>query len=90
MNLMKKNFLAKVLLFAVVALLAAACEDCQVARNQKVAVLLPDASIVDRWAIDRQNLETVMDKYGFNTTFYIAPETAEGAVPSRAEPNISY
>ncbi len=77
---MKKNFLAKVLLFAVVALLAAACEDCQVARNQKVAVLLPDASIVDRWAIDRQNLETVMDKYGFNTTFYIAPETAEGAV----------
>ena len=79
MNLMKMKSL-RVLLFTAIILLAAACEDCQVARNQKVAVLLPDASIVDRWAIDRQNLETVMDKYGFNTTFYIAPETAEGAV----------
>ena len=76
-----KRILSKVLLFTVVALQAAACiiivnDD----RNQKVAVLLPDDSIVDRWASDKTNLKAVMDRYGFNTTFYIAPETAEGAV----------
>ena len=76
-----KRILSKVLLFTVVALQAAACiiivnDD----RNQKVAVLLPDDSIVDRWATDKTNLKAVMDRYGFNTTFYIAPETAEGAV----------
>lgn len=79
MNFKKRNLL-KVLFFTAVVLLATACETYPDVRSQRVAVLLPDASIVDRWAIDRQNLETVMDKYGFNTTFYIAPETAEGAV----------
>ena len=48
--------------------------------QKKVAVLLPDASSLDRWAIDKSNLETVMAAYGFKTTFYVAPETAEGAV----------
>lgn len=79
MNLMIMKSL-KVLLFTAIILLAAACETYPDVRSQKVAVLLPDASIVDRWATDKQNLETVMDQYGFNTTFYIAPETAEGAV----------
>ena len=45
----------------------------------KVAVLLPDALSLDRWAIDKANLETVMASYGFNTTFFVAPESAEGA-----------
>lgn len=54
---------------------------CTKENNQKkVAVLLPDANIIGRWADDKANLEAVMGKYGFNTTFYIAPETAAGAV----------
>ena len=77
---MKKNLLGKVLIFTVLALQAVACVNWNFPMCQKVAVLLPDASIVDRWATDRQNLETVMNKYGFNTTFYIAPETEDGAV----------
>ena len=76
---MIKNVLAKVLVFAAVALMAAACTKENVG-NQKVAVLLPDASIIDRWAIDKANLQSVMDKYGFNTTFYVAPETEAGAM----------
>ena len=79
MNLMKMKSL-KILLFTAIILLAAACETYPDVRSQRVAVLLPDASIVDRWATDKQNLETVMDQYGFNATFYIAPETAEGSV----------
>lgn len=63
---------------AAVALLSVACLKDLVC-GQKVAVLLPDASVVDRWANDRQNLATVMDQYGFNTKFYIAPENEEGA-----------
>ena len=48
--------------------------------QKKVAVLLPDNSRIERWGIDKANLEAVMTSYGFNTTFYVAPETAEGAV----------
>lgn len=47
--------------------------------QKKVAVLLPDASSLDRWAIDKSNLESVMAVYGFKASFYVAPETAEGA-----------
>ena len=48
--------------------------------NQKrVAVLLPDGASLARWAVDKANLEAVMAMYGFNTTFYVAPETPEGA-----------
>lgn len=76
---MKKSLSVKVLFLATVALLALACTKDNDTRNQKVAVLLPDASIVERWGADRENLQTVMDKYGFNTKFYIAPENEEGA-----------
>ena len=48
--------------------------------QKKVAVLLPDNSRIERWGIDKANLEAVMTSYGFNTTFYVAPETAEGAI----------
>ena len=48
--------------------------------QKKVAVLLPDNSRIERWGIDKANLEAVMTSYGFNTTFYVAPETPEGAV----------
>ncbi len=48
--------------------------------QKKVAVLLPDGVNLARWATDKANLEAVMASYGFNTTFYVAPETAEGAV----------
>lgn len=55
-------------------------DDDNKGNNQnKVAVLLPDASSLDRWAIDKSNLESVMAVYGFKTSFYVAPETAEGA-----------
>ena len=77
---MKKNLTIKVLAFAAVVLLALACTKDNGSKNQKVAVLLPDASVIERWAADKANLETVMGKYGFNTTFYVAPETAAGAV----------
>jgi len=80
---MKKNLLSKTLFFAVVALLSVAClkdNEGRDTKNQKVAVLLPDSAMIDRWASDKQNLETVMSKYGFNATFYVAPETEAGAV----------
>ena len=67
----------KILVFAAAALLALACTKDNV--QKKVAVLLPDNSVIDRWAKDKANLETVMGKYGFNTTFYVAPETEAGA-----------
>ena len=55
--------------------------DDNIGNNQKkVAVLLPDNSRIERWGIDKANLEAVMTSYGFNTTFYVAPETPEGAV----------
>ncbi len=75
---MKKNFIVKSFVCAAVVLLALACT--KEGNQKKVAVLLPDASVIDRWATDKANLETVMGKYGFNTTFYVAPETAAGAV----------
>ncbi len=75
---MKKNVLAKVFALAAVALLALACTKDN-SNEKKVAVLLPDASIIDRWTTDKANLETAMAKYGFNTTFYVAPETEAGA-----------
>lgn len=75
---MKKNVISKVLFFAALALLSIACtKDAET--NRKVAVLLPDASVIDRWATDKANLESVLGKYGFSTTIYTAPETAEGA-----------
>lgn len=75
---MKKNVLAKVFVLTAVALLSLACTKDN-SNEKKVAVLLPDASIIDRWTTDKANLETVMAKYGFNTTFYEAPETEAGA-----------
>lgn len=75
---MKKNVLAKVFVLSAVALLALACTKDN-SNEKKVAVLLPDASIIDRWTTDKANLETAMAKYGFNTTFYVAPETEAGA-----------
>jgi len=79
---MKKDLLRKVLLFSAVALLTVACskdDKNDDPKDQKVTVLLPDASIIDRWATDKENLETIFGKYGFNTTFYTAPESEIGA-----------
>jgi len=76
---MKKIFLVKALFITVVSLIAAACYKDK-DNSQKVAVLLPDNSIVARWAVDKQNLETVMNKYGFDASFYIAPENEDGAI----------
>ena len=74
---MRKNYFAKALILGAAMLLALACT--KEGNQKKVAVLLPDASSLDRWATDKSNLETVMASYGFNTTFYIAPETEAGA-----------
>ena len=75
---MKQNYLGKALILGAAMLLALACtkEDNQ----KKVAVLLPDASNLARWATDKSNLETVMASYGFKATFSVAPETPEGAM----------
>ena len=54
--------------------------DNNVVDNQsKVAVLLPDGVNLARWITDRANLEAVMTAYGFDATFYVAPESPEGA-----------
>ena len=74
---MRKNYFAKALILGAAMLLALACT--KEGNQKKVAVLLPDSSSLDRWATDKSNLETVMASYGFNTTFYIAPETEAGA-----------
>ena len=76
---MSKHIVVRALIFAAVALSAFTSCSKDGIKNQKVAVLLPDHNIVNRWAEDKQNLETVMGKYGFNATFYTAPETADGA-----------
>lgn len=80
---MKKDFF-KVLFVAAVALLTVSCSDDKdndndVTVDRKVAVLLPDASVIERWGIDKENLENAMDRYGLDATFYVAPETKEGA-----------
>ena len=78
---MKKNFLGKVLVIAALSFLAVSCikDNNNTAKNAKVAVLLPNDAVVDRWATDMANLKSVMGMYGFNTTYYTAPETPEGA-----------
>jgi putative multiple sugar transport system substrate-binding protein len=48
--------------------------------QKKVVVLLPDNSRIERWGIDKANLESAMAMYGFKATFYVVPETPEGAV----------
>lgn len=80
---MKKDFF-KVLFVAAVALLTVSCSDDKdkdddVTVDRRVAVLLPDDSMIERWGIDKKNLENAMDRYGLDATFYTAPETAEGA-----------
>ena len=78
---MSKHIFVSVLIFAAAALSAvtSCSKDDKGTKDQKVAVLLPDDAIIDRWAADKNNLEAVMGKYGFNATFFTAPETAEGA-----------
>ena len=79
---MKRDLLRKVLLISAVALLTVACskdDKNDDPKNQKVTVLLPDDSVIDRWATDKENLEAIFGKYGFNTTFYTAPESEIGA-----------
>ena len=80
---MKKDFF-KVLFVAAVALLTVSCSDDKDKNNdvtvdRRVAVLLPDDSMIERWGIDKKNLENAMNRYGLDATFYTAPETAEGA-----------
>ena len=76
---MSKHIIIRALIFAAVALSALTSCSKDGIKSQKVAVLLPDNTIINRWAEDKQNLETVMGKYGFNATFYTAPETVDGA-----------
>ena len=82
---MKKSFLwllATIMMCGTMMTGLTSCSDSDDNNNdnqKRVAVLLPDASSVARWATDKANLEQAMSAYGFNTTFYVAPETAEGA-----------
>jgi putative multiple sugar transport system substrate-binding protein len=80
---MKKDFF-KVLFVAAVALLTVSCsndkdKDNEVTVDRKVAVLLPNDSIIERWGIDKSYLENAMTRYGLDATFYTAAETEEGA-----------
>lgn len=78
---MRKNLLAKVLVIIALSVLAVSClkDNNSTGKDAKVAVLLPNDDVVDRWAVDLANLKSVMGMYGFNTTYYTAPETPEGA-----------
>ena len=82
---MKKSFLwllATIMMCGTMMTGLTSCSDSDDNNNdnqKRVAVLLPDDSSLARWAVDKANLKAVMDMYGFNTTFYVAPETAEGA-----------
>ena len=82
---MRNNFfwlLATIMMCGATMTGLTSCSDSDDNNNNnqtKVAVLLPDALSLDRWAIDKANLETVMASYGFQTTFHVAPETPEGA-----------
>ncbi len=76
-----KKFLLGV---AAVALLAISCSKNH-SMDNKVAVLIPDAAILDRWAQDRNNLKNVFDKYGVEAVFYTSPETEEGAAQQVAQ-----
>lgn len=80
---MKKDFF-KVLFVVAVALLTISCSDDKDKNNdvtvdRRVAVLLPNDSMIERWGIDKKNLENAMNRYGLDATFYTAPETVEGA-----------
>ncbi len=80
---MRKRFfwlLATIMMCGAMMTGLTSCSDDDNNNNQKrVAVLLPDNSRIERWGIDKANLEAVMQAYGFNATFYVAPETSEGA-----------
>ena len=39
--------------------------------KKSVVILLPDASSITRWAVDRANLESVMKSYGFQTHVHV-------------------
>ena len=82
---MKKSYfwlLATVMMCGAMMTGLTSCSDSDDNNNdnqKRVAVLLPDNSRIARWGIDKANLESAMSAYGFNTNFYVAPETPEGA-----------
>ncbi|MEN6452695.1 MAG: substrate-binding domain-containing protein [Prolixibacteraceae bacterium] len=49
-------------------------------KKEKVAVLLPSASITPRWADDAKYLQKAIEYYGYEVKLYTAENTAEGAV----------
>ena len=74
--------LATIMMFGAMMTGLTSCSDSDDNNNnqKKVAVLLPDGVNLARWATDKANLEAVMASYGFQATFYVAPESPEGAV----------
>lgn len=83
---MKKSFLwllATIMMCGAMMTGLTSCSDNDDNNNDnknKVAVLLPDGANLTRWATDKANLEAVMASYGFKATFYVAPESPEGAM----------
>ncbi len=83
---MKKSFLwllATIMMCGTMMIGLTSCSDSDDNNSDnknKVAVLLPDGANLTRWATDKANLEAVMASYGFKATFYVAPESPEGAM----------
>ena len=83
---MKKRFfwiLATIMMCGAIMTGLTSCSDSDDNNNnnqKRVAVLLPDGVSLARWATDKANLEAVMASYGFEATFYVAPESPEGAM----------
>ena len=78
---MKKLFtffsLSAVLIFS---LFSCSKDDDNTPVKEKVAVMLPSASITPRWADDAEYLQNALEFYGYEVVLYTAENTAEGAV----------
>jgi putative multiple sugar transport system substrate-binding protein len=78
---MKKLFtffsLSAVLIFS---LFSCSKDDDNTPVKEKVAVMLPSASITPRWADDAEYLQNALEFYGYEVVLYTAENTSEGAV----------
>lgn len=68
------------LVLGIVAMLGlVSCNDENDVTDKRVAVCLPDAQSLVRWANDLKFIEDAMRQYGLDTKTYLVPETQAGA-----------
>lgn len=74
---MKRFF--NIVTLAIIAMAAISCNEIDDIINPRVAILLPESEILERWAYDAENLKAAFDEYGYKTALYTVEETPEGA-----------